>query len=57
VVNIAGAVVAKKVIQLIERVGNVLIAHAINHVQPLSSVGMEEPQMVRLSVLREKRRA
>ena len=42
-VNSASAVIAKKVIQLIESVGNVMIAHAINHVQPLASMGMEEP--------------
>jgi len=55
--NIASAVIAKKVIQLVESVGNVLIADAVNHVQPLASVGMEEPQMVWLSALREKGRA
>jgi len=55
--NIASAVIAKKLIQLVESVGNVLIADAVNHVQPLASVGMEEPQMVWLSALREKGRA
>ncbi len=55
--NIAGAVIAKKVIQLIESVGNVLIADAVNHVQLLASMGVEEPQVIWLSALREKGRA
>ena len=48
-VNIAGAVIAQKVIQLIESFRNVPIADPVNHVQPLAGVSMEEPQVVRLS--------
>jgi len=59
--NVAGAMIAKKVIQLLERVGNVLIPYAVDHIQPLAGMSVEKPQMVRLCLraraLREKGRA
>lgn len=44
--DIAGAVVAQKIIESSERFWYVLIALAIQDVQPLAGMGMEKPQPV-----------
>jgi hypothetical protein len=46
VADIPGSVVAQKIIESFERFRDVLIAPAIQDVQPLASVGMEKPQPV-----------
>jgi hypothetical protein len=46
VVDISGAVVAQKIIESLKRFRDVLIALAIQDIQPLARVRMEKPQPV-----------
>jgi hypothetical protein len=48
--NVPGAVISKKTIQLLDSFWDVAVADTINHVQPFTGVRVEETQMVWLSV-------
>ena len=46
VLNIPGAVIAQEMVQLVERVGQIRVAAAINDLQPLVGVGVIKAQAV-----------